>query len=82
MSQREVTIAGHHIGPEHRPFIVAEMSGNHNGDLNRALKIVDIIARSGAQAVKLQTYTPDTITVDSDRDEFFVDKNHPLWGNK
>ncbi|NUS74431.1 MAG: pseudaminic acid synthase [Corynebacteriales bacterium] len=78
---KSVRIGKHEVGPDHRPFIIAEMSGNHNGELERALRIVDVIADSGAQALKLQTYTADTITLDSDRDEFFVDRNHPLWGN-
>jgi N-acetylneuraminate synthase len=79
---RSITVGKHQIGPEHQPFIVAEMSGNHNGDLDRALAIVDAVADSGAQALKLQTYTPDTITLDSDRPEFFVDAEHELWGSK
>ncbi len=77
-----IRIGEHEVGPQHRPFIIAEMSGNHNGDLDRALAIVDMVADSGAQALKLQTYTPDTITLDSDRDEFFVDRQHELWGSK
>lgn len=80
--ERNITIAGHTIGSSERPFIVAEMSGNHNGNLDRALAIVDMIADSGAHAIKLQTYTADTITLDSQRDEFFVDRDHPLWGDK
>ena len=75
-------IGGHPVGPAHRPFIVAEMSGNHNGDLGRALAIVDAVAASGAQALKLQTYTADTITLDSHRPEFFVDASQRLWGSK
>lgn len=79
---RSISIGEHTIGQAYRPFIVAEMSGNHNGDLDRALSIVDMVAKSGAQALKLQTYTPDTITIDSNRPEFFIDKNHSLWGSK
>ncbi|MGH3430749.1 MAG: N-acetylneuraminate synthase family protein, partial [Mycobacteriales bacterium] len=82
MSHRFVTIGKHQIGRDYRPFIVAEMSGNHNGDLDRALAIVDLVADSGAQALKLQTYTPDTITLNSDRPEFFVEAGHELWGRK
>lgn len=77
---RSVSIGGHQIGERHRPFVVAEMSGNHNGDLGRALAIVDAIAESGAQAVKLQTYTADTITIDADGPAFRVSKGHELWG--
>ena len=63
---REVRIGKHTIGPGHRPFVIAEMSGNHNGSLDRALAIVDAVAASGAQALKLQTYRADTITIDVD----------------
>jgi pseudaminic acid synthase len=62
--------------PDH-PFIIAEMSGNHNQSLERALKMIEIAAESGADAVKLQTYTADTITIDHDGPEFLVDL--PLW---
>ena len=62
--------------------MVAEMSGNHNGDLGRALAIVDAVAESGAQAIKLQTYTADTITIDHDGPAFRVSSGHELWGGK
>ncbi len=62
--------------PDH-PFIIAEMSGNHNQSLERALKMIEIAAESGADAVKLQTYTADTITLNHDAPEFMVDL--PLW---
>ena len=64
------------------PFIVAEMSGNHNGSLDRALKIVEAAAEAGADAIKLQTYTADTITLDVDTPEFRVSDDHPLWGGR
>ena len=67
-----VTIDGRNIGTGYAPYIVAEMSGNHNHDLNRALKIVETAKTSGADAVKLQTYRADTITIDHDADEFMV----------
>lgn len=75
-------VSGQKIGSSERPFIIAEVSGNHNGDLQRALDIVDMVAASGAQAVKLQTYTADTITIDSHNPEFTISSDHPLWGGK
>jgi len=77
-----VRIGKHEIGPDHRPFVVAEMSGNHNGDLNRALAIVDAVAETGAQAIKLQTYTADTITIDHDGPDFRISAGHELWGGE
>lgn len=65
-----------------KPFIVAEISGNHNGDLNRALSIIDAVAASGADAVKFQTYTADTITIDCDQPRFKISDDHPLWGGR
>jgi N-acetylneuraminate synthase len=58
------------------------MSGNHNGDLERALAIVDAVADSGAQGLKLQTYRADTITIDSDRPQFRIGDSHELWGGE
>src|SRR2546430_1256436 len=74
-----ISIAGHSIGRSHRPFIIAEMSGNHNQSLDRALAIVDAAAKSGAHALKLQTYTADTMTLDLDEGEFFIDDPNSLW---
>jgi pseudaminic acid synthase len=79
---RTIQLAEHTIGEDHRPFVVAEMSGNHNGDLGRALAIVDAVAESGAQALKLQTYRADTITIDADGPAFRVSDGHELWGGK
>ena len=62
-----------------KPFIIAEMSGNHNQSLERALAIVDAAAKSGASALKLQTYTPDTMTLDMDEGEFFISDPDSLW---
>lgn len=79
---REVRIGKHTIGPGHRPFVIAEMSGNHNGDLDRALAIVDAVAGAGAQALKLQTYRADTITIDVDAPAFRISAEHSLWGGE
>jgi N-acetylneuraminate synthase len=75
-------VGEHSVGQDHRPFVVAEMSGNHNGSLDRALKIVDAAAAAGAQALKLQTYTPDTITIDVDAPAFRVADDQGLWGGQ
>ncbi|MBR0757035.1 pseudaminic acid synthase [Bradyrhizobium jicamae] len=74
-----ISIAGRSIGRAHRPFIIAEMSGNHNQSLERALAIVDAAAASGAHALKLQTYTADTMTLDLGEGEFFIDDPNSLW---
>jgi N-acetylneuraminate synthase len=67
-----VQIAGQKIAQGGPPFVVAEISGNHRGRLEEALQLVDVAADAGANAVKLQTYTADTITLDSDRPEFLI----------
>ncbi len=77
-----IQIAHHTISPNHRPFVIAEMSGNHNQSLDRALEIVDAVADAGAQALKLQTYTPDTITFNGASEEFFIRDNQSLWADK
>lgn len=75
----EVNIAGRAIGLGHAPFIIAEMSGNHNQSLERALEIVEAAAKAGAHALKLQTYTPDTMTLDLDEREFHISDPKNLW---
>lgn len=67
------------VGPDHPPFVVAEMSGNHNQSLERALEIVEAAARAGAHALKLQTYTPDTMTLDLDEGDFHISDPNSLW---
>jgi len=74
-----VKIGPYSIGIGHAPFVIAELSGNHNGSLDRALQIVDAVAASGAQALKLQTYTADTMTLDLRESEFFISDPGSLW---
>lgn len=74
-----IHIAGRHIGPGYQPFVIAEMSGNHNQSLDRALEIVDAAAAAGAHALKLQTYTADTMTLDISRGEFIIEDPKSLW---
>lgn len=74
-----IRIAGRAIGRDQAPFVIAEMSGNHNQSLDRALEIVEAAARSGAHALKIQTYTPDTMTLDLDEREFHISDPKSLW---
>jgi len=76
---KTIQIAGRDIGPNHQPFVIAEMSGNHNQSLERALEIVEAAARTGAHALKIQTYTPDTMTIDLDEREFHISDPNSLW---
>ncbi|MEO5883655.1 MAG: pseudaminic acid synthase [Caldimonas sp.] len=75
----EINIGGRAIGLHRPPFVIAEMSGNHNQSLERALAIVDAAAKAGAHALKLQTYTADTMTLDIDSDEFHISDRSSLW---
>jgi len=72
-------IAGRTVGSKTAPFIIAEMSGNHDGDLDRALAIVDAAAQAGVDALKLQTYTAETMTLDSDQPPFVIEDPKSLW---
>ena len=74
-----IKIGSKTIGAKNSPFIIAEMSGNHNQSLDRALSIVDAAANAGADAIKLQTYTADTMTLDIKKGDFFIDDPKSLW---
>lgn len=75
-------IGGRSIGPEAPPLVIAEMSGNHNQSLDRALAIVEAAAAAGAHALKIQTYTADTMTLDMDQGEFAITDPNSLWAGK
>ncbi|WP_406621025.1 pseudaminic acid synthase [Bacillus atrophaeus] len=75
----EITIDGRSIGPHHPPFIIAEMSGNHNQSLERAFKIIEAAAKAGAHALKIQTYTADTMTLNMNTKDFTIEDNNSLW---
>lgn len=77
-----VAIEGRPIDAESPPFIIAEVSANHSGDISRALDIIDAAADAGVDAVKFQTYTADTITLDVDSPAFRVSDDHGLWGGR
>ncbi len=81
-STQPIQVAQHTISPAHRPFVIAEMSGNHNQSLDRALEIVDAVADAGAHALKLQTYTPDTITFNGASEKFYIRDDKSLWADK
>lgn len=72
-------IADRKIGEKHAPFVIAEMSGNHNQSIERAFAIIDAAAKCGAHAIKLQTYTPDTMTIRSSNGLFNIDDEDSLW---
>lgn len=77
-----ISIAGREIGPNNRPYLIAEMSGNHNQSLERAFEIVDRAADAGADAVKLQTYTPDTMTLNLRSPGFVIKDEGSLWAGR
>jgi pseudaminic acid synthase len=82
MASTEIRIAGRPIGWAQPPFIIAEMSGNHNQSLERALEIVEAAAMAGAHALKIQTYTAETMTLDLSEGEFFISDSASLWNGK
>jgi pseudaminic acid synthase len=75
-------ILDRNISPAERPYVIAEVSANHSGDLNRALDMVAAAAEAGASAVKFQTYTADTLTIDCDRPEFRIENPDSLWSGR
>lgn len=76
---QEIKLAQCKLGPDHPPFVIAEMSGNHNQSLTRALAIVEAAAKAGVHAIKIQTYTADTMTLDIDNHEFSITDSESLW---
>jgi N-acetylneuraminate synthase len=78
----DITIGQRPIGAMHRPYLIAEMSGNHNQSLDRALQIVDAAARSGADAIKLQTYTAETMTLNTRAPGFVIEDPSSLWAGR
>lgn len=75
----DIKIGDRLVGRGHKPFIIAEMSGNHNQSLETALKIVDSASKTGVDALKIQTYTAETMTLDSQEKEFFIKDETSLW---
>jgi len=79
-SELQVVIDGRPVGPRHPPYVIAELSANHNGELQRALRLVDAVAEAGADAVKLQTFRPESMTLDVDAPGFTVQEG--LWAGR
>ena len=79
MKPRSINLGTHTIGEDCPPFIIAEMSGNHNQSIERAFQIVEAAAKAGAHAIKLQTYTADTITI---KGALMIEDEGSLWKGK
>jgi pseudaminic acid synthase len=77
---RSIEIAGRRIGADFEPYVICELSGNHNGSLERAIQLLDAAAGTGADAIKIQSYTPDTITIDHDGPGFRIEGG--LWDGR
>jgi N-acetylneuraminate synthase len=77
---KQIQIAGHPIGPDHPPYVIAEVSANHNGKLETAMRIIEEAKKAGADAAKLQTYKPDTITLNCDSEDFKI--RGGLWDGR
>ena len=77
---KSITINGRSVGTEYLPYVIAEMSANHNGDIANAYKIIDMAKATGADAIKMQTYTADTLTIDSDLPDFQLTEG--LWAGR
>lgn len=80
--RNSITVGHKQIGPEHEPFVIAEMSGNHNGLKERALEIVRRAAETGVDCLKFQTYTPDTLTLNAETEDFIINDPKSLWNGR
>jgi N-acetylneuraminate synthase len=78
-NMKDMTIGGRQIGLAYKPFVIAELSGNHNQQLALALKMIDAAAETGVDAIKLQSFTADSITLDCDQSDFLIQEKNSLW---